>query len=294
MATDIEIRPLRTVEEARQCEELQRLAWGMDDLEVVPLSMLITAAKNGGQLLGAYEGGRLIGFTFGFLGARSAQQPGLPVRHRLKLCSHMTAVLPEYRDRGIGYALKLAQRDHALDLGLDLVTWTYDPLEGRNAALNIGKLGAVCNTYLRNIYGEMNDALNAGLPTDRFQVDWWIASQRVKIRLSGQRPRLSYDLVTSGGAQTLSLAAFASDGTPWPSAWEQPTGLMVLVEIPANFQAIKRHDIALAHAWRQHARDLFEACFAAGYIVTDFLHETVAGWPRNFYILTRQEDQSQT
>jgi predicted GNAT superfamily acetyltransferase len=284
------MRPLTAVEEIRHVEELQRRAWGMDDVEVVPLSVLITAAKNEGMLIGAFAGGEMIGFTFGFLCAQHAMRRGLPVRNRLKLCSHMTAVLPEYRDQGVGYALKVAQRDHAIGQGLDLITWTYDPLEGRNAALNISKLGAVSNTYLRNIYGEMRDHLNAGLPTDRLQVDWWIESRRVNIRLSGQRARLGYDLVASGGAALVNPAAFQSDGTPWPSAWQPPDGLLVMVEVPANFQTIKRNDRALAQAWREHTRELFEACFAAGYIVTDFLGETVGGWPRNFYVLTRQED----
>jgi len=285
----ISIRPLTTIEEAQICEELQRQAWGMSELEIVPAPLLLTAAKNEGLLLGAFDGGRMIGFTFGFLGADPAKRRGLPVRNRIKLCSHMTAVLPEYQNRGIGYSLKLAQREHTLDKSVNLITWTYDPLEARNAMLNIAKLGAVCHTYLRNVYGTMNDSLNAGLPTDRFEVEWWIASQRVKVRLSRQRSRLKLDLAISGGAQVLSPAAFASDGTPWPSAWQQPTSLMALVEIPANFQALKRKDIALAQAWRQHTRELFEACFAAGYIVTDFLYET-AGWPRSFYLLTRQED----
>ena len=290
MATHMLIRPLTTVEEVRQCEEIQRQTWGMEDLEVVPLSVLITAAKNEGVLLGAFMADQMIGFTFGFLGARPTAQRNVPVHSRLKLCSHMTAVLPPYRDQGIGYALKLAQRDHALAQGLDLITWTYDPLEGRNAALNIAKLGTVTNTYLRNIYGEMRDALNAGLPTDRFQVDWWIRSQRVKMRLAGERPRLSYEQIIASGAQVINPVTLQSDGTPQPGAWQLPSSPMAIAEIPADFQALKRKDLALAHAWRQHARELFEACFAAGYVVTDFLHETVGGWPRNFYILTRQED----
>jgi predicted GNAT superfamily acetyltransferase len=163
-------------------------------------------------------------------------------------------------------------------------------LEGRNAALNIAKLGAVSNTYLRNIYGEMRDSINAGLPTDRLQVDWWVESRRVKMRLSGQRARLGFEQVASGGAALINRAAFQSDGTPWPSAWQLPASLLAMAEVPASFQTLKRKDSALAHAWRQHTRELFEACFAAGYIVTDFLSETVEGWPRNFYVLTRQEE----
>ena len=100
----------------------------------------------------------------------------------------MAGVHPAYRNRGLGYSLKLAQREHVLAQGIDLITWTFDPLETRNATLNFHKLGAVCNTYLPNLYGDMRDGLNAGLPSDRFQVDWWIASERVAQRLAGQPP----------------------------------------------------------------------------------------------------------
>ena len=149
--------------------------WDLPDVEVVPLHVLITAAKNGGLLLGAFDGETLAGFVFGF--------PGLTPDGKLKHCSHMAGVHPAYRDRGLGYSLKLAQRLHVLAQGIDLITWTFDPLETRNATLNFHKLGAICNTYLPNLYGEMHNGLNAGLPSDRFQVDWWIASERVAQRL---------------------------------------------------------------------------------------------------------------
>ncbi|HSN73476.1 MAG TPA: GNAT family N-acetyltransferase, partial [Anaerolineae bacterium] len=171
----ITIHPLTTHDEIHAVEQLQRDAWGVPDLEIVPLHMLITPPRNGGLLLGAYDGERLVGFVFGFL--------GLTADGRLKHCSHMAGVHPDYRDQGVGYQLKLAQRGHVLAQGIDLITWTFDPLETRNAGLNFHKLGAVCNTYLRNLYGEMHDVLNAGLPSDRFQVDWWVGSQRVAERL---------------------------------------------------------------------------------------------------------------
>ena len=172
----ITIRPIETHAEYHALEQLQRDVWTLPDVEVVPLHVLLTAAKNGGLLLGAFDGERLVGFVFGF--------PGLTPEGRLKHCSHMAGVHPDYRDRGLGYSLKLAQREHVLAQGIDLITWTFDPLETRNASLNFHKLGAVCNTYIPNLYGEMRDGLNAGLPSDRFQVDWWIASERVAQRLA--------------------------------------------------------------------------------------------------------------
>ncbi len=164
----ITIRPLTTHNEIFAVEQLQRDAWGVPDIDVVPLHMLITPPRHGGLLLGAFDGERLAGFVFGFL--------GLTADGRLKHCSHMAGVHPDYRDHGVGYSLKLAQREHVLAQGLDLITWTFDPLETRNAALNFHKLGAVCNTYIRNLYGAMRAAINAGPPSDRFEVAWWIRS----------------------------------------------------------------------------------------------------------------------
>ena len=160
----MEIRPVSEQAEYLATERLQSEVWNLPDVEIVPLHVLVTAAKNGGLLLGAFDGDRLAGFVFGF--------PGLTADGRLKHCSHMAGVHPDYRDQNLGYRLKLAQREVVLSQGIDLITWTFDPLEARNAWLNFHKLGAVCNTYLRNVYGDMRDGLNAGLPSDRLQVEW--------------------------------------------------------------------------------------------------------------------------
>jgi predicted GNAT superfamily acetyltransferase len=168
-----------TPEELAEVEALQRVVWPGNDLEVVPAHVLLTAQHNGGLVAGAWAGERLAGFVFGFLGFHDVEPA-----HRLKHCSHMLGVHPDFRGAGIGCALKTYQREHVLRQGLDLITWTYDPLLARNAQLNIAKLGAVCTTYLPNLYGAMRDGLNAGLPSDRFQVDWWITTQWVADRLS--------------------------------------------------------------------------------------------------------------
>ncbi|MDQ5850812.1 MAG: hypothetical protein M3380_01845, partial [Chloroflexota bacterium] len=179
--TEIVVRHLEAIDEVRRVEALQREIWQMPgDREVVPLHLLVTAQKNGGLLLGAFSGEELAGFLFGFLG-RTADG-------RWKHCSHMLGVLAPYRGRGIGETLKAHQRAFVMEQGLDLITWTYDPLESVNAFLNIGKLGAICRTYLRNVYGDLRDELNRGLPTDRFQVDWWLRSARVASRFIGGTP----------------------------------------------------------------------------------------------------------
>jgi predicted GNAT superfamily acetyltransferase len=205
----------------------------------------------------------------------------------LKHCSHMLGVLPAYRDHGVGLKLKLAQRERVMEQGVRLITWTYDPVESRNAYLNIVRLGAICRTYLREVYGEMQDVLNKGLPSDRFQVEWWITSQRVKQRLSGERRRLSLDSFASAGAPILNPTRLNDSGLPQTTAQSPaPGGVFALVEVPANFQILKVTDVGLAREWKLQARAMFESAFAEGYIVTDFVHETVEGRERAFYVLS--------
>ena len=173
----ISIVPITSIEECRLIEQLQADIWESSDLEVAPDHLLWTIAKEGGLvLLARTERGQPIGFAYGFLGWSADK--------RLKLASHQAGVVAAYQDQNIGYQLKLAQRELALRAGLDLITWTYDPLQGRNANLNLRKLGVVCNTYIPNLYGTMRDELNQGLPSDRFRVDWWLDTERVEACLT--------------------------------------------------------------------------------------------------------------
>jgi predicted GNAT superfamily acetyltransferase len=177
------IRLIETPEEMPLVEELQRDVWPGSETDVVPLHMLITAVHNGGLVLGAFVEEKMIGFVFGFPGIENT-----PDGPRPKHCSHMMGIHPDFRDSGVGFALKRAQWQMVRHQNLDHITWTYDPLLSRNAYLNIAKLGAVCTTYHRSEYGDMRDGLNAGLPSDRFQVDWWINTLRVESRLSMFHP----------------------------------------------------------------------------------------------------------
>ncbi len=273
---DFEIRPLTTLDEFHAAEEVQRVAWHSDDLDVVPLHLLLTVAKNGGVVLGAFAGSQLIGFVFGFIGA-----VGAPLAARLKHCSHQMGVRPEWQSQGVGYALKMAQREAVRAQGLQLITWTFDPLESKNANLNIAKLGAVCNTYIPNYYGELRDDLNRGFATDRFQVDWWIASRRVEARLAGQRSPWRFE------AEVIVLNPVHWDERGFPVPGNPiRSGLpdRFFVEFPANFQAIKRADKALAIDWRLHVRHVCEAAFAAGFTIVDYVHEPGAR-ARSFYVL---------
>jgi predicted GNAT superfamily acetyltransferase len=239
--------------------------------------LLITAHKNGGVVLGAFEttgARRLVGFTFGFVGLTPAGQ--------LKLCSQMAGVAAEYQNLNIGYQLKLAQRAQVLRQGIELITWTFDPLESRNARFNFHKLGVTCNTFLPNLYGEMRDALNAGLPSDRFQVDWHIASERVASCLDAGRLKLSPAALQDEGAVLVNPARAGELLRPAEQLLPL-AGPQLLIEIPADFQRLKAADLGLARAWREHTRDLFERAFARGYTADDLLVEN----KRSYYLLQR-------
>src|SRR5580704_2461523 len=170
MSADIVIRKCERLEEYHRCVDLQREIWGEAELEVEPATMFVVAAHTGGQVLGAFDGDKLVGYTLAVVGLRGAT----PYFH-----SHMTGVQSEYRDRGVGRMLKLFQRDEALGRGIRLVEWTFDPLELKNAHFNLNRLGAICRRYIPDLYGVTTSPLHRGIPTDRLVAEWWLDSPRV-------------------------------------------------------------------------------------------------------------------
>ena len=266
----ITIRDLSTSAEFRAAQALQLAVWGGDATGVAPDHILLTAQKNGGVVMGAFQpeaggGEKLLGFVFGFIGRTTDGT--------FKHCSHMLGVLPDVRDVNLGYRLKLAQRQRVLQQGLDLITWTFDPLESRNGHLNFHKLGAVCNTYYRSLYGDMIDGLNAGIPSDRLQVDWLIREPHVTERIrGGWRPNSLAEL----RAAHVPLLNPAAGSATLPHPADTPTGGSAprcLVAIPVDFQTVKLADIGLARAWRMQTRAILEQLFMNGYLLTDLLPE---------------------
>jgi predicted GNAT superfamily acetyltransferase len=170
----VEVRPCRGLDELNACVALQREVWSFSDYDLIPLRMFVVAEKIGGQVIGGFDNGELIGFAMSIPGARD----GRPYLH-----SHMLAVRESYRNAGIGRRLKLLQREDALANGFDLIEWTFDPLEIKNAWLNIEKLGAVARRYNTNQYGISSSPLQGGLPTDRLVAEWWLRSERVETLL---------------------------------------------------------------------------------------------------------------
>ena len=169
----IEIRELGKHEELRDVVALQKTIWGFEDADLLPFRMMVVATKIGGQLLGAFDGDRMIAFCLAIPGLK---EDGKPYLH-----SHMLGVLGKYRNHGVGRQLKLRQRDDALARGIDLIEWTFDPLEIKNAYFNVERLGAIVRRYLRNQYGASSSPLHGGLPTDRLVAEWWIREPRGKV-----------------------------------------------------------------------------------------------------------------
>jgi len=241
----VDIRLVRTHDEFAACEAMSRDIWGAAERNVVPRELLLTIQHNGGLVHGAFlPAGQLVGFCFAFLGRRDGQ---------LRFCSHQLGVLEAFRGSGIGIALKQAQRYDALRLGVDLVTWTFDPLEARNAYINLHRLGCIARLYDRDHYGAMEDELNRGLPSDRLEAEWWL--RRTK-------PLPAGDPVV--------MLRVGGDGEPVREQLDMSRGTTVLISVPPDFQAVKRASIELALRWRMESRAAFEAALTAGLIVVDF------------------------
>jgi predicted GNAT superfamily acetyltransferase len=227
MSSSIAVRKCDTLEEFNDCVALQREIWGESDLEVEPVTMFIVAAHTGGQVLGAFDGARLVGYTLAIAG----YQQGVVFLH-----SHHTGVHREYRDRGVGRLLKLFQREEALSRGIRSVQWTFDPLELRNAHFNLNRLGAICRHYKPNLYGITTSPLHRGLATDRLLAEWQLDSPRV---ISAVR----------GVAQDAK--------TPTPS--------QVTVELPGELEHQKQSDPEYLKRVQDRIRGEFTHSFARRY-----------------------------
>lgn len=240
---EIEIRQCTTLAEYEECVGLEHAIWGED--MAVPSAVFVVATHTGGQVIGAFDGAdsrgsdasRMVGFCLGLVGTRAGHRKDGAVNagHKVFIHSHMTAVLPEYQDRGVGRRLKLFQRQDALKRGIDLIEWTFDPLERKNAHFNLVRLGAVARRILPDFYGVTESPLHSGLPTDRLIAEWWLQSERVRSILADN---------------------------PIPSR-----GPVQHVSLPADLAEIKS-DRQTAVQIQAAVREKFQKCFAKGYVVT--------------------------
>jgi predicted GNAT superfamily acetyltransferase len=226
----IEVRALTDREDLKTVVRLQRQIWGFEDVDLIPLRLFVVASKIGGQVFGAFDGQQMIGFCMAL--------PGLKSGGESYLHSHMLGVLADHRNSGVGRALKLTQREDALNRRIDLIEWTFDPLEIKNAFFNMERLGAVVRRYVPNQYGITSSPLHGGLPTDRCLAEWWITSPRVNAITSGQR--------------------------------FERRPVEARVAIPSDIDVIRANDPARAGEIQQAARDQFRAALDRGLAIIGF------------------------
>lgn len=249
----ITYKVLKTMEEMKLIQQIEADVWGTS----IPTHQTLTAVKHGGTVIGAFDGGKIVGFSYGFAGFEKGQ---------VSLCSHMLAILSEYRQKGIGAELKKQQKQLAVKIGYEKMTWTYDPLQTRNAYLNLTKLHAVCDTYIEDCYGKMEDGLNGGLPSDRFQVDWWITSDYVN-----KFVKKEYDHPTK-------LASWSYNEQHLPYCQDEIflqtktfKEKAYLVPVPVDIMSMKEENLELAIDWRLKTRRMFKALFQSGYTAIELV-----------------------
>ncbi len=275
MGGHITIRPLQSQEDFQQCVALQYETWGDSFGECAPPSILLATQKVGGVAAGAFDAqGRLLGFVFGISGVREG---------RLAHWSDMLAVREEARRQGLGRRLKMYQRERLLALGIEVAYWTYDPLEARNAHLNIVRLGAWPVEYVPDMYGSRTgSALHSGLGTDRFVVEWQLRHPRVEAALASSEPG------DPGGSDAPVVNSEVRGGSVVPIEADPPELPVLRVEVPADIQRVKRRSMEQAQAWRRSTRRTLLYCLARDYRVTGFIREDSSG--RCFYLLSQQWD----
>ncbi|RPJ69837.1 MAG: hypothetical protein EHM24_17410 [Acidobacteria bacterium] len=259
----MEIRQLTTIAEFEQVYALEQQVWGYTSIaDAVPVPILIVSVKTGGLLLGAFDAGQMVGFAYSLPGYHDG---------RTFQWSHMLGVVHSHRDKGVGWRLKLEQRRLTLAAGLELIEWTYDPLQALNAHLNFTKLGIVARQYHQNVYGDSSSPLHKGTPTDRLIAEWWLRSRRVEERLAaagdagGRPPRLDWLATAAAANETCA-------GARWPRPGRLALDLdapTLAVAIPSGFTEMQREDPALALDWRLSTRQVFEA-YLPRYQVTGF------------------------
>ena len=252
---DVELRPLASIDDADHILEVMIATWG--EHQLLPREMILALGESGNTPWGAFEGEALIGYVLGW--------SGVDPDEGLHTHSHMLATLPDRRHRGVGYALKLAQRAQCLAQGISRVRWTFDPLLSRNAHFNLTKLGASADRFLPNFYGEMTDALNRGERSDRLMVRWDLQDEPM-----GPAAASGFEVLGRGGDDP---------SIPSPTTVRPPESAPAMIRIPREYHDLRRRDGALGDAWRDATAAAFTACFAAGLVATGFTDDST-------YVLT--------
>ena len=271
----IVIRDLRSYEDLGQIESVEKAIWGLADSDVLPLTITIALNEAGALWLGAFDGKKLVGFAFGFLGIDHSE---------INIHSHMLGVLPSYRDFDLGHKLKLAQRERTLAMRIRdsrggesrirEMTWTFDPLQARNAHFNFTKLGVISDRYKPDFYGPATSSVLHQNGTDRLWVRWPLDSRRVRQRIEGKQNRTE---VLDALSVLMPLVRFIGDSQPQRTDLAAALSRQrIAVEIPSDIGLIEQNDTALAREWRAATRWAFTESLQAGFFVAEFC-KTVRG-----------------
>ncbi len=274
----ITFKQLKTLEDLIPCGDLQEAVWKFNKNDIIPPRFMRVLCKHGGFAMGAFDDDTMIGFVFGV----PAIHYGKPSQH-----SHMLAVLPEYRNHNIGFRLKIAQREEALRRNIDLITWAFDPLQSKNAHLNINKLGVIACSYDIDLYGEETSSkLHSGLGTDRLLAEWWLASDKVKTVIDGQ----IQDAVKKVSAKGLNINRTEHDQQGFLIPVDPNltlTDKVLLLEIPNDIEKMKGSNIEAAQRWRILIQKAFLHYFNSGYYVNSLQVEQDGNTRRIYYVLER-------
>jgi predicted GNAT superfamily acetyltransferase len=295
-AQQIEIRDLKSIDDLGQLKALEKEVWGMADEDTLPLTLAIALKAAGNIFVGAFDKceddkdgndknkdkskEKLVGFAFGFLG----REHGLTTIH-----SHMLAVLDAYRHFDLGSRLKQAQRERAMAMGINEMTWTFDPLQSRNAHLNFSKLGVVSETYKVDFYGHETSSMLHQNGTDRLWVRWLLNSRRVRDRLAGRVTGKDARVETLDAMKLLTpLVRFDPSGKPGRADLvESLARQRVSIEIPGDILEVERADMDLAREWRDATRWAFREAVKAGFVVTEFCRSIRGHQGPGAYLLQR-------
>ncbi len=269
-------RRLEKPEEFRQVDELVRATWGEEAAPGLSPTLLRVLQDNGGLVLGAFADIYLAGFSVGLLGWDGKT---------LFLHSYLTAVRPEYQNHHLGFRLKAFQRDEVLRLGLGEIRWVFDPLQSRNAWLMVRRLGARPDRYYPHYFGQLPDAINQGLETDRMRAVWPLSAPRVEERMTGRGPDRAADAKSLDGSFAIVETETGEHGLRVPTAVAEPSGPKAHLEIPFDLALVRQHEPGSLRRWRHAVRDAFRAALDLRYEVEDFAVVTTDHERRSFYLL---------
>lgn len=273
-------RRLEKPEEFRQVDEVERAVWGAGSTTApLPVPLLRALQDNGGLVVGAFADIYLAGFAASLIG-----WDGVTLYHY----SHEVAVRPEYQNHRLGYRLKAFQRDEVLKLGLQEIRWAFDPLQSRGAWLNVRRLGARPDRYYSHYYGQLADAVNQGLETDRMRAVWSLSSRAVEERMAGHYPTPEEDRSRWSSSTAIVKTEPGESGIRVPTEVGEPSGASAHLEIPFDLALVREHEPKSLRHWRHASRDAFRAAADLGYVVDDFSVVSAEHERRSFYFLNRR------